>query len=281
MLLPLEVEHAVHHVLQHLGSRDGSLLVHVADDEDRDVPALGQLHEGHGTVLHLPHTARRALQRAVVESLDGVHNQNVRRFVGYGLEHILQPGLRQNQQTLASHAQALGPQLQLAHRLLAGHVQHPVFPAEAAADLEHQGGLPHPRRAAYQHQRALHRSPAQHAVQLPHTSGKADFFFCINICQGYSLYSVKDACAAAGTTAAHFRRRLLLHHRVPRAACRALPCPLGGLVAALGTVKDAALLCHGCILPVTHVFLAIPLAGKWLECQWGAANSIQQMFPLG
>ena len=72
----LKVQHTVHHMLQDLGPGDGALLVHVSDDKDRDIPALGQLHEGHGAALYLPDAAGRAVHFLVVEGLDGVHNKD-------------------------------------------------------------------------------------------------------------------------------------------------------------------------------------------------------------
>ena len=68
--LPLKIEDAVHHVLQHLGSGDGTLFIHVADDEDGDALPLGQLHQGHGTLLHLAHTAGGGAHVPVVHGLD-------------------------------------------------------------------------------------------------------------------------------------------------------------------------------------------------------------------
>ena len=218
----------------------------MADDKHRHVPALGQLHESHGAVLYLADAARRALQRAVVQGLDGVHNQYVRLLIGYRLQYVLQPRLRQHQQIPAGYPQPLGPQLQLPHRLLSGYVQHPVLPAQAGADLEHQRALPYPRRTAYQNQRALYRAAAQYPVQLPHSSGKPDFLRSINLCQGDSLYRVKAApspCRLPGRTP--LRRRLLLDNRVPCPAGGTLPRPLRRLVPALRAVKYGALLCHG------------------------------------
>ena len=78
MLVSLEIQHAVHHVLQDLGPGDGALLVHMADDEHGDPLALGQLHQGHGAVLHLSHPSGGGIQVLVIQGLDGVHDQHVR-----------------------------------------------------------------------------------------------------------------------------------------------------------------------------------------------------------
>ncbi len=75
---------------------------------------------------------------------------------------------------------ALRPQLQLPHRLLAGHIQHLVFPAQAPARFA-ASALTYPRRrAAHQRQRALHAAAAQYPVQLSHAVRKR-LPLCINL----------------------------------------------------------------------------------------------------
>ena len=69
---------ALIHVLQDLRPGDGALLVHMADDKHGDPLALGQLHQGHGAVLHLSHPSGGGIQVLVIQGLDGVHDQHVR-----------------------------------------------------------------------------------------------------------------------------------------------------------------------------------------------------------
>ena len=111
MLVALKVQHAVHHVLQHLGTGNGALLVAVTDHKHRDALPLGELHERHRAVLDLTDAARGRIQLLVVERLDGVHDQHIRLLRVHGLQHIPQIRLRKHQKLLAFHMEPLGPQL--------------------------------------------------------------------------------------------------------------------------------------------------------------------------
>ena len=135
MPVALKVQHAVHHVLQHLRSCDAALLVDVADDEHRHPLPFRHLHQRHGAVLHLPHTAGRGVQLLVIERLDGVHNQNIRLLPLHTLQYVPQPRLRQDEQVLAVHVQPLGAELQLAGGLLARYIQHLGELPQLLADL--------------------------------------------------------------------------------------------------------------------------------------------------
>ena len=66
MLVTLKVQHAVHHVLQYLGTGNGAFLVDMADDKDRDLLPLGYLHQRQGAVLHLTDAACGGVQRVVI-----------------------------------------------------------------------------------------------------------------------------------------------------------------------------------------------------------------------
>ena len=223
-------------MLQHLRAGDAALLVDVADDEHRDPLPLGQLHQRHGAVLHLPHAAGRRVQLLVVQGLDGVHDQHVRRLPADTFQHVAQPRLRQDEQVFAVHGQAFGPQLQLPGGLLAGDVQHLAGAAQLLADLEHQRGLADAGRSAHQHQRALHGAAAQHAIQLPHAGGEAYLLILLQRCNGRRLYSIVHTWRF---TALGRALRRLLHHGVPRAADGAASRPLGAFAAALRAEKNS------------------------------------------
>ena len=81
----------------------------MADDEHGDPLALGQLHQGHGAVLHLSHPSGGGIQVLVIQGLDGVHDQHIRLLAADALQDIAQAGLRQNVQIIALRVQALGP----------------------------------------------------------------------------------------------------------------------------------------------------------------------------
>ena len=59
-------------------------------------------------------------------------------------------------------------ELELVGRLLTGDIQHLRKLPQTAADLEHQRRLADARRAAHEHERALDRSAAEHAVEFTH-----------------------------------------------------------------------------------------------------------------
>ncbi len=146
-------------MLQHLGPRDGTLFVHMADDKDGDPLPFCQLHESHGALLDLGHAARSAGVLPMVHGLDRVHNEHVGPQLGHRFKDVLQIGLSQQIELVALHAQAVGPELDLPFRLLTRDVEHFGVLAQTLADLEHQGGLADAGGAAHQHQRALDRSP--------------------------------------------------------------------------------------------------------------------------
>ena len=224
-----EVQHAVDHVLQYLRACDRAL-------------PFGELHQFHRTGAHLRHAARGRFQRILIERLNGVDDQNVRLFLFNGLQYIAKAGLRQDIQLVRLYAKAVGAQLELTRRFFAGNIQDLSIFAQLSADLQHQSGFSDARRAADEHERALHGAPAQHAVQLPHAGGKTNLLRGIQLADGARL---RAQCAAApaclrldGVADA------LLHERVPRAAARAAARPFWRFVAAFGAEKYAFCLCH-------------------------------------
>ena len=137
---------------------------------------------------------------------------------------------------------------------LAGNIQNLGKFPQLLANLQHQCGLADTRRAAHQHQGALHRAAAQHPVQLPHAGRKPDLVSGTDIHDGYRLYRSGRRRLSSGL----HRLIRLLHDTVPCAAGRAASGPLGGLVAALGAVKYGFCL-HG-VSP--FLFLMLPLAHR-------------------
>jgi len=107
--LPFKVEHTVHHVLQHLGAGNRTLLVHMANDKDGDPLPFCQLHQRHGTLLDLADAARSGGHISVVQGLDGVHHQYARLDGVDRVDHVLQIGLREEMEPLSPHPQPLCP----------------------------------------------------------------------------------------------------------------------------------------------------------------------------
>ena len=65
-------------MFQHAGAGDGAFLGHVADQEDRDVAALGRVHQAHGTLAQLADAAGSRLQLIHIDCLDGVDDRQLR-----------------------------------------------------------------------------------------------------------------------------------------------------------------------------------------------------------
>ena len=83
----------------------------MADDEYSDASLLGQLHELHGTVLHLPHAAGRRVQLFVIQGLYGVHDEHLRLLLVHTLQHIAEIRFREHIEVFALHMQTLGSEL--------------------------------------------------------------------------------------------------------------------------------------------------------------------------
>ena len=243
-------------MLEHLGAGNGALLVDVTDHKYRDALPLGELHERHRAVLDLTDAARGRIQLLVVERLDGVHDQNVRRFLADTFEHVAETGLREHIKVAARDLEPLGAHLELVRRFLAGYIQDLGKAAELTADLQHQRRFADARRAADEHQRALDGSPAEHTVQLAHTGRKAQLLLGLQL--GDRMRLAARERLSAPLPCRRRLRRGLLHDGIPCAAGRAAPRPLCGLVAALGAVKYGFCL-HG-VSP--FLFLMLPLAHR-------------------
>ena len=172
--LGLEGEHGVDQVLERLRAGDAPLLGDVPDEEQRAAAALGVLDEPLGAGAHLPHRPGQARQLLAVQRLDGVDEERFGlRLLGGG-EDRLDDGLAGDQQAGVAAAQPLGPQPQLARRLLGAGVEHPpAGPRQRVGDLQQQRRLADPRLAGEQHRAPGHHAAAEHAVEQRHAAGEA------------------------------------------------------------------------------------------------------------
>ena len=236
-LLALKIKHAVHHVLEHLRPGDSTLLVDMSDDTDGHTAALGQLHERHGAVLDLTDAAGRGGAFGVIERLDGVGNQDIRRDLADGLHNGRHVGLGKQKQIFAFHVEPVGTHFDLAFTFLAGNVQNPLTFPEIGADLKQQRRFSDARRTADEHQRTAHAAPAKNAVKLPQSGGKPQLLL------GIDLAERPDGRTPAGCGALPLcgGRRLLdkFLDGIPRAAGGTLALPARELVAAVFAVKNS------------------------------------------
>ena len=145
-LVALEIEHRVHHVLEHPRPGQHTLLGHMPYQEHCGTGALGVAHELRGGLAELAHRAGGAGQRLAVEGLDRVDHEHPRRLDLGRLQDPLDPGLGQKPQVLVDAAEAMGPERHLLGRLFAAHVETPRL-APGRQRLQEERRLPYPRVA--------------------------------------------------------------------------------------------------------------------------------------
>ena len=238
-LLALKVQHAVHHVLQHLRTCDAALLIDMPDDESSKTVGLGQAHYGHRTLAHLADAAGCGRNLGVEHGLDGIYDHHSGLHGLYLRLDLRELRLGQDIDLALGHTKALCAHLELAPTLLAGDIEHAFRAPDEAAELQKQRGLAHAGCAANQHHGTAYGSAAEHAVQLSDAGGKPYFLLCIQL---------REQLGAAAGPLGSCRRSLAglclcrgLCQRVPCAAGRASAGPLRRLVAALCAVKNRLL----------------------------------------
>ncbi len=223
---PLEIEHRVHHMLQHPGTGQRTLLGHMPHQEDRGIHLLGKAHQLRRRIPHLRHGPRRRLQQLRMQGLYGVHDQDPRSFRCGRSQHALDAGLRQEAHPLAHQPEPPRPQADLLGRLLTRDIEHRVPLPQGGTGLEQQGGLTDPRIAADEHHRALDQPAPEHPVELGDTTAQARVLLGTD---GGEQDRLGPAAGDPGISEASTRRRRLrdLLHQIPGPAVRALPAPLG------------------------------------------------------
>ena len=122
--LALQVEHHIHHVLQHARPGNRALFGHVPHEEDGRVLGLGCAHQHGGALAHLAHAARGRRDRFGVDGLDRIHHDQGWPQILHMHHHALHVRVRQHKERLIRDPQPFGAQLDLRGRLLAGNVKH-------------------------------------------------------------------------------------------------------------------------------------------------------------
>jgi hypothetical protein len=111
----LRIEDGVDHVLEHARAGDGAFLGHVADENDDDVPLLGEPRQLRRALADLRDAARRRSQRLRVGGLDRVDDDDLGRLLADGSDDRLELDLGQ-QRHRRVRAEALGAQRDLLDR---------------------------------------------------------------------------------------------------------------------------------------------------------------------
>ena len=140
-----------------------------------------------------------------------------------------------------THAEPRGTQPELISRFLARNVKHAARFAEDPAYLQKQRGFADAGLARQQHDRAAHKTAAEHAVELAEPRDRAHTVARLHFVQ---LYGTAAAAAADGKGAPRLSRRRfcffggrqlfdrILDKGIPCAALRAFSEPFGAFAAA-------------------------------------------------
>ena len=252
LALALEVEHRVHHVLQHLGACDTALLVDVTHQKHGNTLALGLIDKGQRTFPYLSNTAGGGVDLVGVDGLDGVQDHDVGPDLLGLLQNVLQIGLGQDVQMLSRHPQPLGAELELAAGFLARDVEHLAVLSQRIGDLHEQGGLADAGFTRQKHYRACHQTAAQHAIQLRKSRVGADVGGKGQLSElGGSVLTAQSRHGGAlrGLGVLGGGVDDLLHKGIPFPAMGAFPQPLGGLGTAFAADVDGFEFHRDCPLP--------------------------------
>ena len=111
--IPLEGEHGIHQMLQHLRARQHPLLGHMTHQQKRRGLAFGKPLQCRGALTHLTHRARSTAEIGVMQSLDAVDDRHLRLQCLQLLKNQIQIGLRQQLQIGGTTGQSLPAQLHL------------------------------------------------------------------------------------------------------------------------------------------------------------------------
>ena len=167
---------------------------------------------------------------------------------GFGDElHI---GLAHDEQVLARHAQAVGPQLDLVGALLSGGVQHGLVFSERLADLQQDGRLADAGVAGQQDDRAFDDAAAEDPVKLG-KAGQVTVFpdgLYFRYFLGHPAGASAEAAGDGRALPLPVRPDFLLHG-IPLPALGALAIPFGVFIAAvLADIHGFELRCHSRVL---------------------------------
>ena len=161
----LELEHAVDEVLEHARARDGAVLRHVADEEERDAGLLGDAQKAGGRLAHLSDRAGRGAELARVERLHRVDDADVGPLALERRADRLELGLREDLDP-GRAAEPVGAELHLGDRLLAGDEQGPPLGGHVPERGQEERRLPDPGLAADEDERRRDEAAAEDAVEL-------------------------------------------------------------------------------------------------------------------
>src|SRR5580765_4050900 len=167
--IALERQDDVHGMLEGPGASQIAVLRHVARQEHSDALGLRQADERVGAQTDLGHAPRHGRTLRVAEGLDGVHRQHRRARGASGVEHDVEVAPRREPDVVNRDAEPPRPRRHLGTRLLPGDQKTGCAGGdERAKQMEHEGGLPDPRRARKHDDRPGDQTAAEYPVESRH-----------------------------------------------------------------------------------------------------------------
>ncbi len=166
--IAFEMQHRIHHVLQHTRACQGALFRHVPHQNQAEAALLGQPDQFEPRRPHLRHGARRALHGVQPHGLDRIdhhHGEVALAFqCGHNVAHVNGGGQLHRR---LMQAQPARPQPDLVHRLFTGDIEYSVPRlGQGRGRLEQERGFADARIPPHQNGRGCDQAPAQHPVQL-------------------------------------------------------------------------------------------------------------------
>ena len=165
VLVPIEEEHRIHYMLQHLRSGYAAFFGDVSDDDNGDTRSLAVFEQQGGTFTDLPHAAGRAFHFLGIDRLYRVYHEEIGcEFFCTG-EYPLYIRFTVYEALIHGLPQSFGAHLQLPGTFFARHIER-AQPGQTQHCLKDKRGLANPRLTAKQDKCSLDDSSSQYAVEL-------------------------------------------------------------------------------------------------------------------
>ena len=272
MLVTLKLDNGIHNMLQNLRSRQGSFLIDMSYQDNRNATGLGKTEKMGCTFTDLRYRTRRTVHLFGSDGLDRVDDDEFRshlldmredflqlRFTEYrnmieGLNHFLSP-----QQRL-SLSQSVGTQLNLMGTLLTADVENTAV-GHIQNGLQSKCTLADTRFTTQQGDASRNHSSTQYAVQFLIAHIDARFINGRDVAQLHRLGIIVTMLTAehsSSTAMSHRHAGILSRLRatiarnanllesVPLSATWAFTHPLGTFLSTVATNVCYFILCHKC-----------------------------------
>ena len=248
MLIALEIQHGIDHMLQYSRTGDRTVFGHVSDQYHGDAHLFRHTRQLGGTFAHLRYGTGGGGDLVGIHGLDGVDNDDFGLMLFQGRLNRFHADFGKQVYSFGGQFQTLRAQGDLLGGFLTGNVQHFAALRHFGDGLQQQCGFADAGVAAEQDDRAVYQTAAQYAVEFAHAGRIARHFGGGNGGEGLDGRSVRRPRLEAGIF--RFGRGQAFLKRVPLAAMRAFTLPFRGSTAAFGALVDGFWgFCHGVLFP--------------------------------